>query len=218
MNDIIKRDLERFFSKLPIGILVIDTGFAELYSNAKYQQIMALGADEYGSWQNAHKLFLKDASKYRRRKESVVRFLNQENDASTVVSVYQSALAVRDQACIVISLIARGRDRVAQIDLPPEVYISGLLRINFANRTVYYGRKLLKLSDIEYRLLDYFCRNEDRLLSKQELLKNVWGKRSSATRTVDVYVTRLRQKLREAGVKKERIETLHGQGYVWTPI
>jgi DNA-binding response OmpR family regulator len=148
--------------------------------------------------------------------------LDKEQTTSKILSVYQSRMRTKNESELeesftVISLILRGDDTEAKEELSADVYISGLLRVNFASHTVYYGRELVLLSDIEFRLLCHFCRHEDRVLTKAELLKAVWGKRSLSTRTLDVYVTRLRLKLRQAGLKDNRIKTLHGQGYILIP-
>mgnify|MGYP006294219575 FL=1 len=73
------------------------------------------------------------------------------------------------------------------------------------------------LSSQEYRLMEYFTRNPDRVISRDELLDEVWGYGSSAsTRTVDVHVARLRKKLGEEE-EPVHIHTSRGHGYRFSP-
>jgi len=69
----------------------------------------------------------------------------------------------------------------------------------------------------EYLLLQYLCRNANRLISRDELLDHVWGYDSVATtRTVDVHIGWLRKKLEEQR-EHRHILTLRGLGYRFQP-
>jgi len=71
--------------------------------------------------------------------------------------------------------------------------------------------KELPMTPLEFRLLYYFYKNQGRVLSREELLRKVWGYQDvSFTRTVDTFIKRLRKKLGKEG---ERIETLRAVGY-----
>lgn len=75
------------------------------------------------------------------------------------------------------------------------------------------GKELIFLNAQEYRLLEYLAGHPNRVVSRNELLDEVWGYDSVAsTRTVDVHIARLRKKL---GEEKEprHIHTLRGHGY-----
>jgi len=75
------------------------------------------------------------------------------------------------------------------------------------------GKELISLNAQEYRLLEYLAGHPNRVVSRNELLDEVWGYDSVAsTRTVDVHIARLRKKL---GEEKEprHIHTLRGHGY-----
>ena len=70
------------------------------------------------------------------------------------------------------------------------------------------------LSGREFELLRYFVEHRDMILSRQRLLRDVWGYRGEAfTRTVDVHVASLRQKLEKDPKQPELIITVHGIGY-----
>ncbi len=66
----------------------------------------------------------------------------------------------------------------------------------------------------EYKLLCYFLDHADRTITREELLKEVWSYRFiPSTRTVDVHVGWLRQKLEEDPRQPKLILTVQGQGY-----
>jgi len=67
---------------------------------------------------------------------------------------------------------------------------------------------------VEARLLRYFVEHQGEVLSRQELLRAVWGYNFVPfSRTVDVHVAWLRQKLEEDPGQPRLIVTVHGQGY-----
>jgi two-component system alkaline phosphatase synthesis response regulator PhoP len=70
------------------------------------------------------------------------------------------------------------------------------------------------LSAREFQLLRYFAEHRGEALTRDELLQAVWGYDSApSTRTVDVHVAWLRQKLEEDPKQPKRIVTVHGIGY-----
>ncbi len=74
------------------------------------------------------------------------------------------------------------------------------------------------LSAQEIKLLDYFYRHADAIVSREELLNTVWGYDSDiTTRTIDVHVARLRQKLGDVKDVPKYIHTIRGIGYKFTP-
>lgn len=66
----------------------------------------------------------------------------------------------------------------------------------------------------EMEVLIYFANNEDRVLAREEFLKNVWGHSSpdAYDRSVDVFIRKIREKLKEAGLE-DFIDTVFGVGY-----
>jgi two-component system phosphate regulon response regulator PhoB len=73
----------------------------------------------------------------------------------------------------------------------------------------------LDLTTTEFKLLTAFLNNPARTLSRDLLLKDVWGYASGAdTRTVDTHIRRLREKL---GDHADRLETMRGEGYRLNP-
>jgi DNA-binding response OmpR family regulator len=88
--------------------------------------------------------------------------------------------------------------------------------VDLAVREIRFADARLELSEREAELLRYLAVNAGRIVSRDELLSRVWGvnPRSIETRTVDMHVARLRDKLRdEAGAL---LMTVRGKGYRWT--
>jgi two-component system, OmpR family, alkaline phosphatase synthesis response regulator PhoP len=94
------------------------------------------------------------------------------------------------------------------------VYQFGPIRFDARRAEVRRDGKLLLLSAREFQLLRYFVEHRSETVPRDELLRVVWGYKSApSTRTVDVHVAWLRQKL-EADPKQPRwIVTVHGLGY-----
>ena len=87
----------------------------------------------------------------------------------------------------------------------------GELRIDFDAREVTVAGRKLALTPREFELLAFLARHAGRVVSRDELLRKVWGyDYVGDTRTVDVHVRRLRVKL---GEERPMIETVTGAGY-----
>lgn len=76
------------------------------------------------------------------------------------------------------------------------------------------GHKPIVLSLKEFQLLTFFVQHPGKVHSRDELLNQVWGYDSApSTRTVDVHVAWLRQKLEENPKLPKHLVTVHGRGY-----
>ncbi|MGI8469622.1 MAG: response regulator transcription factor [Pyrinomonadaceae bacterium] len=88
------------------------------------------------------------------------------------------------------------------------------LAIDFDDMRVVCNAREVKLTRKEFALLANLIKNSGRVATRQNLLDNVWGySYFGDTRTLDVHIRRLRQKLGDCG---ERIETVVGIGYRFT--
>jgi len=97
-----------------------------------------------------------------------------------------------------------------------DTVINGL-RLDYNNYTVIYEEKSAILNKKLFLLMEYFIKNSNKLLSREELLNNVWGYDFfGETRTLDVHIKELRRKLNEVGLNKTVIETVRGVGYKLT--
>jgi two-component system alkaline phosphatase synthesis response regulator PhoP len=94
------------------------------------------------------------------------------------------------------------------------VHQIGALRVDIARKEVTREGKPIHLSGREFQLLRYLMERAGQTISRAELLRAVWGYDASAfTRTVDVHVFSLRQKLEEEPSRPELITTVAGVGY-----
>jgi DNA-binding response OmpR family regulator len=100
--------------------------------------------------------------------------------------------------------------RRSEADAPVK-YIDPKLAVDFGDMRVTCGGEHLRLTRKEFSLLEHLIKNSGRVSSRQQLLDNVWGySYFGDTRTLDVHIRRLRQKLDDcAGC----IETVVGVGY-----
>jgi DNA-binding response OmpR family regulator len=94
---------------------------------------------------------------------------------------------------------------------PPHGYRGSHLVADFEAVSVVVDGDAIRLTRREFELLRYLVQNKNRVVSRDRLLERVWGyDRSVETRSVDVHVGRLRNKLGEAA---RQIETVIGLGY-----
>ena len=90
------------------------------------------------------------------------------------------------------------------------------LRIDFLGHRVFIEEKEIAFSALEFKLLSYFVRNPDRVLSRERILNNVWGVDTFVTdRVVDSHIRSIRKKL---GAYKDHIESIYGEGYRFNPL
>ncbi len=93
-------------------------------------------------------------------------------------------------------------------------YEDDQLTIDFSDIRVVCNGTRIKLTNKEFTLLSVLAKSPDRVVSRQQLLDNVWGySYYGDARTLDVHIRRLRQKLGDCG---ECIETVVGVGYRFT--
>ncbi|MGB9638066.1 MAG: response regulator transcription factor [bacterium] len=90
----------------------------------------------------------------------------------------------------------------------------GPFKINVNRREIYKNDVLLELKPKEFDLLKLFITNPGRVFTRQYLLEQIWGyDYLGDTRTVDVHIRRLRQKIEDNAKNATYIKTVHGVGY-----
>jgi two-component system alkaline phosphatase synthesis response regulator PhoP len=90
----------------------------------------------------------------------------------------------------------------------------GGIRMDLRIGRVFRGGERVDLSERELALLRYLIERRGTVVSRDELLLNVWGYTTApTTRTVDVHIAMLRQKLEQDPKNPELIVTVHSQGY-----
>jgi two-component system, OmpR family, response regulator len=109
------------------------------------------------------------------------------------------------------ALLRRSEARVGTTDHRLTV---GDLEIDPLSRTVKRGGRKIELKPREYLLLEYFARNEGRVVTRTMLLEKVWDYHfDPGTNVIDVHVSRLRRKL-DDGFEKPLLHTVRGAGYM----
>jgi DNA-binding response OmpR family regulator len=113
--------------------------------------------------------------------------------------------SVRELVARVRAVLRRASDGSA------ETYEDDHLLIDFSDIRVLCNGRKIKLTNKEFSLLSVLAKSPDRVVTRQQLLDNVWGySYYGDARTLDVHIRRLRQKLDDCG---ECIETVVGVGY-----
>lgn len=96
-------------------------------------------------------------------------------------------------------------------DRETEEYVLGNLRMDLKRHEVYVDEQSVVLTYKEFELLRKLIQNREIVLTRDQLLEEIWGYGfAGETRTVDVHIRTLRQKLGMAG---DMIETVRGVGY-----
>ena len=101
---------------------------------------------------------------------------------------------------------------------PVATYRFGDCEIDFLKMIARKSGKIISLTAHEFKLLRFFTKNPERVLSRDELLSDVWGYNSyPTTRTVDNQILKLRQKLESDPASPRHLQTIYGAGYKFTP-
>ena len=104
--------------------------------------------------------------------------------------------------------------RAPAVPHPSEGYQFGDVRVDFRRAEVTREGQPVELSAREFQLLRYFIEHRGATLTREELLNEVWGYNAMpSTRTVDVHVAWLRQKIEPVTRHPQYILTVHGLGY-----
>jgi DNA-binding response OmpR family regulator len=99
-----------------------------------------------------------------------------------------------------------------------EMLTFGNARIDFTSMEASRAGKPVTLTTQEFKLLKYLASFAGRVISREELLNEVWGYQNyPSTRTVDNHVLRLRQKLEPDPAAPRYLLTMHGAGYKFAP-
>ena len=112
----------------------------------------------------------------------------------------------------VMELLSRVRALLRRTqEKEPEQLLVGKILLDNERHTVVAGERSVELTLKEYELLRYLMRNEDIVLSREAIMLSVWGVDfEGESRTVDMHIKTLRQKLGEQG---KQIRTVRGVGY-----
>ena len=110
-----------------------------------------------------------------------------------------------------MELLSRVRALLRRAQQEADVYRCGALTVDPSRHTVTAGGRDVALTQKEFEMLCLLLKNQGQVLSREQLLDTVWGYAfTGESRTVDVHIRTLRQKLGDAG---SCIETVRGYGY-----
>lgn len=95
-------------------------------------------------------------------------------------------------------------------------YDDGRLTIDIEKQHVQIGGKRIKLTPVEFRLLEYLLSNAGKVLSFEQILLNVWGSEyQGSDEYVHVYISHLRSKIEEDTKSPHYIQSVRGVGYIF---
>jgi DNA-binding response OmpR family regulator len=117
-------------------------------------------------------------------------------------------------------LLARVRTAMRRSTRTPltETFKFGDVKVDFTKMELWREGNLVQLTSQEFKVLKFMIQNAERVLSREELLNQVWGYRNyPSTRTVDNHILRLRQKLEKDSANPLHFRTVHSSGYKFVP-
>ena len=122
--------------------------------------------------------------------------------------------SVKELLARVEAVLRRSAERPADVSI---IHFSGGT-IDLARREVRFSKSSrVELSEREAELLRYLAANSGRAVAREELLANVWRipPQGVSTRTIDMHITRLREKLRDDPAEPKILLTVRGKGYMF---
>lgn len=117
----------------------------------------------------------------------------------------------------------RGASATPVSNIPPsakdhEILVFGDVVVDFTSMEASRAGNVVTMTVQEFRVLKFFAKFPGRVISREELLNEVWGYHNyPSTRTVDNHILRLRQKLEPDPANPRYFLTLHGAGYKFLP-
>ncbi len=82
-----------------------------------------------------------------------------------------------------------------------------------------YGKSCIELGLIEFKLLELFHRNPERIYSREQIINHIYkDSRNTSDRTVDSHIRNLRKKLKSLFDNTEIIQSVYGAGYRYSPL
>lgn len=112
----------------------------------------------------------------------------------------------------------RHRERTEPASPSQSVLKVGQLTIDPITRRAYRNSHQLRLTEIEFRLLELLARRPGHIFSRGDILQSLWGYDASCatdTKTVDVHISRLRIKINDHTRNPQFIITIRGRGYMF---
>ena len=99
-----------------------------------------------------------------------------------------------------------------------DIVCFGDISVDLESMEVWRSNRLVTLTAMEFNVLKFFLSNPNRVISRDDLLDQVWGYENyPSTRTVDNHILRLRRKLEAQLSNPAHFRTVHGVGYKFIP-
>lgn len=109
------------------------------------------------------------------------------------------------------------RRRATQAPLA-DTFSFGDVKVDFTRMELWREGALVPMTSQEFKVLKFMIQNPERVLSREELLNQVWGyKNYPSTRTVDNHILRLRQKVEKDSANPMHFRTVYSAGYKFVP-
>ena len=122
--------------------------------------------------------------------------------------------SLRELVARVKAALRRRRVQSGEVD----VFSEGNLKIDFTAQSLMVDGEEQECTTREFNLLKYLIQNRGRVLSRDQILNQVWGFDYDGTpRTIDNFVNKLRQKLEKDVTNPSWIQTVRGTGYKFRP-
>lgn len=91
----------------------------------------------------------------------------------------------------------------------------GNVEVDLDKSSVKVNNEEVKFKGMEYKLLVYMLKNKNKVITKDELFKNVWGDIITGDNTLNVHIRYLREKIEENPNNPKYIQTVWGRGYIF---
>lgn len=120
-----------------------------------------------------------------------------------------------------LELVARVSAQFRRMEMdtapPPKLELPEGIQVDLARLEVHRDDQVIPLTPREGDILEYLVRNHDRVVTREDLLLDVWHYRNAnvETRTVDIHIVGLRRKVEPDPSKPRLIQTVRGKGYRW---
>ena len=141
------------------------------------------------------------------KKEEIDKVLGLEIGADDYVT---KPFSLRELLARIKAILRRKSDLVKEI----EDYSFDNIKIDFKKLEAFKNNVPLKLSALEFKVLKYLIAKEGEMVTREQLLDDVWGYESfPTTRTVDNYILTLRKKIEKNSAEPVHLLTMHKSGY-----
>jgi DNA-binding response OmpR family regulator len=173
------------------AVIVLDLGLPDLDGGQALKMIRAISAAPV------------IVATARDDESDIIRLLNDGADDYVVKPFSGELLAAR------VTAVLR---RAAQANAPLHFITAGGLRIDLTRREALLDGRLLELTRREFDLLAYLAARPGAVVSRRELLTEVWQQAYGDDQTIDVHVSWLRRKLGETAARPRYLHTVRGVG------